>query len=204
VLSILEFVARGNGVSVLPSLAVPERQAGLVFRSAHAAHVAARRPLPASTKSASRRRRWPSGRWRARRPPRGAAERESAQAQNRGNESPPRLQNLVAEGLIDSVVRQLKSGKEADVYVVRCGEETCAAKVYKEANKRGFRQAVDYTENRKVRNSRQARAMAKGTELRPAAAGSRVAKRRGRRLVSPGRGRRARAAARTTSTTACC
>src|SRR6185436_16163278 len=63
----------------------------------------------------------------------------------------------------DSVVRQLKSGKEADVYVVRRGEETCAAKVYKEADKRSFRQAVDYTENRKVRNSRQARAMAKRT-----------------------------------------
>jgi RIO kinase 1 len=79
--------------------------------------------------------------------------------------SPPRLQSLMDEGLIDSVVRQLKSGKEADVYVVRCGDETRAAKVYKEANKRGFRQAVDYTENRKVRNSRQARAMAKGTSF---------------------------------------
>lgn len=77
--------------------------------------------------------------------------------------APARLQALMDEGLIDNVVRQLKSGKEADVYVVRCGEETCAAKVYKEANKRGFRQAVDYTENRKVRNSRQARAMSKRT-----------------------------------------
>ena len=77
--------------------------------------------------------------------------------------APARLQALIEEGLIDDVVRQLKSGKEADVYVVRCGEETCAAKVYKEANKRGFRQAVDYTENRKVRNSRQGRAMAKRT-----------------------------------------
>ena len=76
---------------------------------------------------------------------------------------PPRLQTLLAEGLIDTVVRQLKSGKEADVYVVRCGGETCAAKIYKEANKRSFRQAVDYTENRKVRNSRQARAMSKRT-----------------------------------------
>src|SRR6185436_8720977 len=83
--------------------------------------------------------------------------------QNRAMKIPARLQTLVAEGLIDSVVRQLKSGKEADVYVVRCGDETCAAKVYKEAHKRSFRQAVDYTENRKVRNSRQARAMAKGT-----------------------------------------
>jgi RIO kinase 1 len=77
--------------------------------------------------------------------------------------APARLQALIAEGLIDSVTRQLKSGKEADVYVVRCGGETRAAKVYKEAHKRSFRQAVDYTENRKVRNSRQARAMAKGT-----------------------------------------
>ncbi len=78
-------------------------------------------------------------------------------------QAPPRLQTLLAEGLIDTVVRQLKSGKEAEVYVVRCGEETCAAKIYKEANKRSFRQAVDYTENRKVRNSRQGRAMAKRT-----------------------------------------
>ncbi|MGQ3053566.1 MAG: PA4780 family RIO1-like protein kinase [Roseateles sp.] len=77
--------------------------------------------------------------------------------------APPRLQALIDEGLVDTVVRQLKSGKEADVYVVRSGDETCAAKVYKEANKRGFRQAVDYTENRKVRNSRQGRAMAKRT-----------------------------------------
>jgi RIO kinase 1 len=77
--------------------------------------------------------------------------------------APARLQNLLAEGLIDSVVRQLRSGKEADVYVVRCGTETCAAKIYKEADKRSFRQAVDYTENRKVRNSRQARAIAKRT-----------------------------------------
>lgn len=77
--------------------------------------------------------------------------------------APARLQALIDEGLIDSVVRQLKSGKEADVYVVRCGDETRAAKVYKQAQQRSFRQAVDYTENRKVRNSRQARAMAKGT-----------------------------------------
>ena len=77
--------------------------------------------------------------------------------------TPPRLQTLVDEGLIDSVVRQLMSGKEAEVYVVRCGDETRAAKVYKAANDRSFRQAVDYTENRKVKNSRAARAVAKGT-----------------------------------------
>ncbi|MBT9507428.1 PA4780 family RIO1-like protein kinase [Rhodoferax sp.] len=79
--------------------------------------------------------------------------------------TPQRLQSLIEEGLIDTVVRQLMSGKEALVYVVRCGEETRCAKVYKEATHRSFRQAVDYTENRKVKNSRQARAMAKGTRF---------------------------------------
>jgi RIO kinase 1 len=79
--------------------------------------------------------------------------------------APKRLQSLVEEGLIDSVVRQLMSGKEAEVYVVRCGEETRCAKIYKEATQRSFRQAVDYTENRKVKNTRQARAMAKGTRF---------------------------------------
>ncbi len=78
---------------------------------------------------------------------------------------PPRLQSLVEEGLIDTVVRQLMSGKEAMVYVVRCGDETRCAKIYKEASQRSFRQAVDYTENRKVKNTRQARAMAKGTKF---------------------------------------
>ena len=79
--------------------------------------------------------------------------------------TPKRLQSLVDEGLIDSVARQLMSGKEAMVFVVRCGDETRCAKVYKEADQRSFRQAVDYTENRKVKNTRQARAMAKGTRF---------------------------------------
>ena len=79
--------------------------------------------------------------------------------------APPRLQSLIDEGLIDTVVRQLMSGKEAMVFVVRCGDETRCAKIYKEATQRSFRQAVDYTENRKVKNSRQARAMAKGTKF---------------------------------------
>ena len=79
--------------------------------------------------------------------------------------APPRLQSLVEEGLIDTVVRQLMSGKEAMVYVVRCGDDTRCAKVYKDATERSFRQAVDYTENRKVKNTRQARAMAKGTRF---------------------------------------
>ncbi len=77
---------------------------------------------------------------------------------------PKRLQSLIEEGLIDTVVLQLMSGKEATVYVVRCGDQTLCAKVYKEATQRSFRQAVDYTENRKTKNSRQARAMAKGTK----------------------------------------
>jgi RIO kinase 1 len=78
---------------------------------------------------------------------------------------PARLQTLIEEGLIDTVVRQLMSGKEAMVFVVRIGDETRCAKVYKEATQRSFRQAVDYTENRKVKNSRQGRAMAKGTKF---------------------------------------
>ena len=76
---------------------------------------------------------------------------------------PTRLMPLLEDGLIDDVVRQLMSGKEAMVFVVRCGDEIRCAKVYKEANKRSFRQSVDYTENRKVKNSRMARAMAKGS-----------------------------------------
>ncbi|OYY93384.1 MAG: serine protein kinase RIO [Hydrogenophilales bacterium 28-61-23] len=76
---------------------------------------------------------------------------------------PKRLEPLLEDGLIDDVIRQLMSGKEAMVFVVRCGDDVRCAKVYKEANKRAFRQSVDYTENRKVKNSRQARAMAKGS-----------------------------------------
>ena len=79
--------------------------------------------------------------------------------------TPKRLQSLIEEGLIDTVVRQLMSGKEATVYVVRCADETRCAKVYKDATQRSFRQAVDYTENRKVKNTRDARAMAKGTRF---------------------------------------
>src|SRR5450755_4948948 len=78
---------------------------------------------------------------------------------------PKRLQPLVDEGVIDSVVRQLMSGKEAMVFVVRCGTESRCAKIYKEANKRGLRQAVGCTENRKTKNTRQARAIAKGTRF---------------------------------------
>jgi RIO kinase 1 len=78
---------------------------------------------------------------------------------------PKRLRPLLEEGLIDGVTRQLMSGKEAVVFVVRCGDETRCAKVYKEPERRSFRQAVDYTENRKTKNTREARAMAKGTRF---------------------------------------
>ncbi|MCX7184626.1 MAG: serine protein kinase RIO [Nitrosospira sp.] len=76
---------------------------------------------------------------------------------------PKRIEPLIQDGLVDEVIRQLMSGKEAAVFVVRCGEEVRCAKVYKEANKRSFRQSTDYTEGRKVKNSRSARAMEKGT-----------------------------------------
>ncbi|HEY0208054.1 PA4780 family RIO1-like protein kinase [Acerihabitans sp.] len=78
---------------------------------------------------------------------------------------PNRIQPLVDDGLIDDVVRRLRSGKEADVYTVLCGEETRCAKVYKEATQRSFKQAVQYQEGRKVRNSRNARAMQKGSRF---------------------------------------
>ena len=77
---------------------------------------------------------------------------------------PKRLVPLIDEGLIDEVSRQLMSGKEAIVYVVRCGDDVRCAKVYKEANQRSFHQAVAYQEGRRVKNSRQARAMEKGSK----------------------------------------
>tara|TARA_B110000046_G_scaffold107546_1_gene114914 strand:- start:342 stop:1196 length:855 start_codon:yes stop_codon:yes gene_type:complete len=78
--------------------------------------------------------------------------------------SPKRLQPLLDDGVIDDVIGQLMSGKEATVYTVRCGTEVRCAKVYKEAAKRSFKKAVQYQEGRKVRNSRRARAMDKGSK----------------------------------------
>ncbi|MGY8777900.1 MAG: PA4780 family RIO1-like protein kinase [Longimicrobiales bacterium] len=78
---------------------------------------------------------------------------------------PRRIQPLVDDGLVDEVIRPLMSGKEADVFAVRCGDEIRCAKVYKEAAKRGFKHAVQYQEGRKVRNSRRGRAMAKGSRF---------------------------------------
>ena len=77
--------------------------------------------------------------------------------------APKRLQPLIAEGLVDEVVGQLMSGKEATVYIVRCAGEIRCAKVYKDAMQRSFRKSASYQEGRKVKNSRQARAMEKGS-----------------------------------------
>jgi RIO kinase 1 len=79
--------------------------------------------------------------------------------------TPISLEPLVQDGLVDEVIRPLKSGKEAAVYVVLSEGEIRCAKVYKEANKRGFHKQALYQEGRKVRNSRQARAMEKNTRF---------------------------------------
>ena len=75
--------------------------------------------------------------------------------------TPPGLELLIEEGVIDKVLRSLKSGKEASVYLVSSGGQVRCAKVYKEANKRGFHKLAEYQEGRKARGSRDARAMGK-------------------------------------------
>jgi RIO kinase 1 len=79
--------------------------------------------------------------------------------------TPKGLQDLIDEGVIDQVLRPLKSGKEASVYVVRSGEDIRCAKVYKDMAQRSFQARVQYQEGRKVRGSRQARAMGKATKF---------------------------------------
>jgi RIO kinase 1 len=74
---------------------------------------------------------------------------------------PKGLQALVDDGKVDAVLRQLKSGKEASVYVVACGDEIRCAKLYKDAAHRGFHKLAAYQEGRKARGSRDARAMAR-------------------------------------------
>lgn len=78
---------------------------------------------------------------------------------------PNRIQPLIDDGLVDDVLQRLKSGKEADVYTVLCGDKIQCAKVYKEASQRSFKQAVHYQEGRKVRNTRNSRAMQKGSKF---------------------------------------
>lgn len=74
---------------------------------------------------------------------------------------PRGLQPLIDDGVIDEVVRPLKSGKEASVYLVACGSTLRCAKVYKDANHRGFQKLAQYQEGRKARGSRDERAMGK-------------------------------------------
>jgi RIO kinase 1 len=77
--------------------------------------------------------------------------------------TPKNLEPLIRDGVIDEVIRALKSGKEASVYVVEVGDEVRCAKVYKDAAQRSFKNQAQYQEGRKVRNSRRARAMEKGS-----------------------------------------
>jgi RIO kinase 1 len=79
--------------------------------------------------------------------------------------TPAALQPLIDDGVIDEVLRSLKSGKEATVYLVRSGEETRCAKVYRDMAQRSFQKRAQYQEGRKVRGSRQARAMSKSTSF---------------------------------------
>ncbi len=79
--------------------------------------------------------------------------------------TPAGLQPLIDEGVIDEVLRPLKSGKEASVYVVRSGQDILCAKVYKDMAQRSFQQRVQYQEGRTVRGSRQARAIGKATKF---------------------------------------
>jgi RIO kinase 1 len=78
--------------------------------------------------------------------------------------TPPALQPLIDDGIINDVLRPLKSGKEAAVYVVRSGEDIRCAKVYKDMAQRSFQQRVQYQEGRKVSSSREARAIGKGSK----------------------------------------
>jgi RIO kinase 1 len=78
--------------------------------------------------------------------------------------TPQALQALIDDGVIDEVLRPLKSGKEADVYVVRSGDDVRCAKVYKDMAQRSFKQRTQYQEGRKVRGSRQARAVGKASK----------------------------------------
>ena len=79
--------------------------------------------------------------------------------------TPKGLQALIDEGVIDQVLRPLKSGKEASVYVVRAGDDIRCAKVYKDMAQRSFQARVQYQEGRKVRGSRQARAIGKASKF---------------------------------------
>lgn len=79
--------------------------------------------------------------------------------------TPPGLVPLIDDGVIDEVLRSLKSGKEATVYIVRTGAQLRCAKVYRDMGQRSFQKRAQYQEGRKVRGSRQMRAMARSTRF---------------------------------------
>lgn len=72
------------------------------------------------------------------------------------------LDVLLADGVIDEVLGRLKSGKEANISLVRRGDDILAAKVYKDRSIRSFKNNAEYKEGRKVRNTRTQRAMDAG------------------------------------------
>ena len=79
--------------------------------------------------------------------------------------APKSIQPLIDDGIVDEVIRSLMSGKEAQVFLVRCGQEVCCAKVYKDVTNRSFKKAVQYQEGRKISNSRRQRAMEKQSKF---------------------------------------
>ena len=79
--------------------------------------------------------------------------------------TPTALQPLIDDGVIDEVIRALKSGKEATVYLVRTGIQTRCAKVYRDMRQRSFQRRAQYQEGRKMRGSRETRAMKKNTRF---------------------------------------
>jgi RIO kinase 1 len=75
------------------------------------------------------------------------------------------LQPLLADGVIEEVLARLKSGKEADIYLVQHAGEVVAAKVYKERHARNFRNNAAYKEGRQVRDTRTQRALQRGSRF---------------------------------------
>ena len=106
---------------------------------------------------------------------------------------PKGLQPLVEDGLVDAVIRQLQSGKEASVYMVTCGDQIRCAKVYKDTQHRSFQKATDYTEGRKASRQPQCAGCRQAQPSWPQGAGNGMEERGGGCSVPPGRSRRARA-----------
>lgn len=78
--------------------------------------------------------------------------------------TPSGLVSLIDQGVVDQVLRPLMSGKEAQVYLVMSDGEERVAKVYKDAEHRSFKHRADYTEGRRSKNSRDQRAINKGSK----------------------------------------